>query len=352
MKKSLLAIVAAVSCIGAAQAQSNVNLHGLVDVYVGSLKAPGSADRTNALNSGGMTTSYWGLSGTEDLGGGLKVKFNLGAFFQADDGAQGRFNGDKFFSRDANVGISGSFGTLTLGRSMAPNFIPTISFNPFGDSFAVSPLVMHANMPTSYAAPVSLNTTASDTGWSNQVVYSTPEVGGLSANLFYQFGERAGNNGANNIAVNAFYNLDKLSLTAFYEQADMLGNPSPTYTVGSSAKNWMMGATYDLGVAKLYGTYGQSEKELSNVTALEMDTYSLGLDVPVTKAGTVKAAYALTDRDWSNGASNKRQTFTLGYDHLLSKRTDVYSAVVWDRDTFHVQNKSGTSLVAGIRHKF
>jgi hypothetical protein len=35
----------------------------------------------------------------------------------------------------------GGFGTVRLGRGMAPNFLPTILTNPFGDSFTISPLV-------------------------------------------------------------------------------------------------------------------------------------------------------------------------------------------------------------------
>ena len=29
-----------------------------------------------------MTTAYWGLGGTEDLGGGLKARFALESFFR------------------------------------------------------------------------------------------------------------------------------------------------------------------------------------------------------------------------------------------------------------------------------
>lgn len=96
-----------------------------------------------------------------------------------DSGNPGRFGGDPFFSRDANVGLSGGFGTVTLGRGLAPNFLPTIILNPFGDSFTFSPLVLHANVPlfngTGWTA-----TTPSDTGWANEIIYSTPQWGGLS----------------------------------------------------------------------------------------------------------------------------------------------------------------------------
>jgi predicted porin len=349
VKKSLIAFGAALACMGAAQAQSNVQLSGLVDMYAGSMKTAGS-DRTSQVGSGGMTTSWWGMNGTEDLGNGLKVGFALGAFFRADTGTPGRTDVDNFFARDANVSLSGGFGSVKLGRSMAPNFLPTILFNPFGDSFTISPLVLHANM----SFVPSANSTAVDTGWSNQITYSTPSVAGFQANVHYQFGEQAGKSGANNVGANLTYRSGPLALTAFYEQADILGTPStPTYTAGNKNENWMLGGTYDFGAAKLYATYGQSEKEVASIQTLDQKTYSLGLDVPVTKAGTLKLAAAYSDRDYSAQTDNKRTTVTLGYDHFLSKRTDVYTAVMYDKLSFDgAKNETGTSAVIGIRHRF
>jgi len=338
VKKSLIAFGAALACMGAAQAQSNVQLSGLVDMYAGSMKTAGN-ERTSQVGSGGMTTSWWGMNGTEDLGNGLKVGFALGAFFRGDTGTPGRFNGDTFFARDANVSLSGGFGSVKLGRSMAPNFLPTILFNPFGDSFTVSPLVLHA-----------VGNNAADTGWSNQITYSTPTFAGLRANLQYQFGEQAGSNGINNVGANLFYNQGPLALTAVYEQAD-IGNPGLTNynALGYSKSKWMLGGTYDFSVVKLYATYGQSEQDNFGAADVQKKTYSLGLDVPVTKAGTFKAAVAQTKTD---NTDLKWTTATLGYDHFLSKRTDVYSAVMYDKDNSKVQNKSGTSLAVGIRHRF
>lgn len=337
MKKTLIAFGAALVCMGAAQAQSNVQLSGLVDMYAGSMKKAGDTDRKSVLNSGGMTTSWWGVNGTEDLGNGLKAGFALGAFFQADDGSQGRFGGDTFFARDANVSLSGGFGTLKLGRSMAPNFLPTILFNPFGDSFTVSPLVLHA-----------VGNNAADTGWSNQVTYSTPTFAGLQANVHYQFGEQAGKTDKNNVGANVFYRQAGLALTAMYEQADM-SNPNPSLYTGFSKEKWMLGGSYDFSVAKLYATYGESEQDFLTSTDVEKKTYSLGLDVPVTKAGTFKAAIAQTKTKNVNG---KWTTATVGYDHFLSKRTDVYSAVMYDKNSALTVNKSGTSVAVGIRHRF
>ena len=51
---------------GIVHAQSSVSLYGLIDAFVGETHAPaGSAWQ---VGSGGMTTSFWGVSGSEDLG--------------------------------------------------------------------------------------------------------------------------------------------------------------------------------------------------------------------------------------------------------------------------------------------
>jgi predicted porin len=68
-----------------AQAQSSVQLTGTVDTYVGSMKMAGQ-ERVASVGSGGLTTSWWGVKGVEDLGGGLKADFNITGFFRADTG--------------------------------------------------------------------------------------------------------------------------------------------------------------------------------------------------------------------------------------------------------------------------
>lgn len=43
MKKTLLVLAAAAACASAAQAQSNVRITGLADMYIGSMKNPETA---------------------------------------------------------------------------------------------------------------------------------------------------------------------------------------------------------------------------------------------------------------------------------------------------------------------
>ena len=341
MKKTMLAASCLTFAVASVQAQSNVQLSGLVDVYAGSMRMAGDASSKSVVGSGGLTTSWWGMTGTEDLGGGMKASFALTAFFRADTGETGRFVNDPQFSRDANVSLSGGFGTVTLGRGKAPNFLPTIAFNPMGDSFTFSPLVLHADVPlfngTKWAA-----TTPSDTGWANQITYSTPSFSGLKANLHYQLGEVASDTGKNNVGFNLMYAAGPLGLTAFWER-DQITNPVPALFAGSATRtDWMLGGSWDATVVKGFLTYGESKSDQSNVKA---KTTTLGASVPLGN-GKLLA-------DWANtrlsGGGATRDTVAIGYDYTMSKRTDLYAVLMNDKITNFT---SGNSFGVGVRHRF
>lgn len=78
-------------------------------------------------------------------------------------------------------------------------------------------------------------------------------------------------------------------------------------------------------------------------------TFSLGASAPVGP-GSVLASYARTKRDGSLiGADLKRDTMSVGYDYLLSKRTDVYAVYMSDKITG--ASREG-SFGVGVRHRF
>lgn len=388
-RKFALNTIAALFGVGiatCAAAQTSVQFTGLIDVYAGSLKRSGDTARTSVINSSGMSTSFWGVKGVEDLGNGMKAQFNLTGFFRPDIGGAGRSNADTLFARDANVGLSGSFGKISLGRDLAPNFIPSVSLNPFGGVGPFSPLMAHTIVPSGgYISQRWVPTVAGDTGWSNEVVYTTPDLGGVTANVFYQFGEQAGDNSKNNVGANAMYRGGPLTLGTYFQRVQ-LNNPVDT-TVGSSPvfnfqpynlttrtayalapaarqNTWFVGGAYDFNVVKLFATYQRATHRLSTAADdsrfdLGSDTLQLGLSAPIG-GGIVMLSAARTelkaDANYQAifGASAwrsevKRNTVSVGYDYFLSKRTDVYTAVMHDKIT----DMSGeTSFGVGVRHRF
>jgi predicted porin len=355
MKKTLIAGAIAGLLTSQALAQ-NVVLSGLVDVYAGSIQYSGDK-RTAKVESGGMTTSWWGMSGTEDLGGGLKASFKVGGFFRADSGAFGRFGGNEnFLSRDASVGIEGGFGKVQLGRGLAPNFLPTVIFNAFGDSFAFSPLVLHANVPL-FNGTGWQSANAGDTGWSNEIIYTTPNFGGLSANVHYQFGEVAGNSGNRNFGANFLYFNGPFALGGFVHNV-RTNNPNAG-TIGdvklgySQQKAWMLSGKAGFGPANVYANYESAKNDnyAGAAGSAESKTLSLSADV-AAGPGKFMAGYANTK--WSTSPlsarnGSKRSTFSLGYDYILSKRTDAYAVLMNDKIT---RFDRGNSFAVGMRHKF
>ena len=119
---------------GVALAQTQVAMYGLVDVGVGYQTNAGPDQSSQwRLNSGALATSRIGFRGTEDLGGGYSALFRLETGFRADTGAQDEPG--TLFSRQANVGVAGPFGTLIAGRS----FSTTLDFISPYDPMVRSP---------------------------------------------------------------------------------------------------------------------------------------------------------------------------------------------------------------------
>ena len=110
-------------CAGAAtsaQAQ-NVTLYGLVDTGIERLDNTSTGGSITRMPSiAGSAASRWGLRGSEDLGNGLKAVFTLESGFGLDTGETQQ--GGRAFGRQAFVGLSGQWGTLSLGRQYSMLF--------------------------------------------------------------------------------------------------------------------------------------------------------------------------------------------------------------------------------------
>ena len=117
MKKSLIAAALLGTFAASAFAAPSVTLYGRIDTglaytHMDKDKADVDTD-TFSMESGFSTGNRWGLKGTEDIGN-AKVGFVLESGFNSDDGASGQ--GGRLFGREAQVNVSGAYGTLYAGR--------------------------------------------------------------------------------------------------------------------------------------------------------------------------------------------------------------------------------------------
>jgi predicted porin len=326
LRCALIAASAALVLPAAALAQTSVTLAGLLDISAGQSKPVGNPSKTWNVDNGQMTTSWFGVSGSEDLGGGLSAIFTLQSFMRADTGASGRFGADTFWARNAFVGLASSgLGRVTIGRNTTPFFVTTLSFNPFGDSFGYSPSIRHY---------FTSGTLTGDSGWSDSVLYTSPKFGGATLQFFAAAAE-AGSNGRNH-GVNLRWGAGAFDSALSWQDVKKDGA-----TAVADTKSWQAAATYDFGVARMFAQFGNVANK---TTGNEYDITGLGASVPMGN-GKVLAQWGQIKPE--TGA--RRRTFSAGYDYFLSKRTDLYAVAMSDKIT---GQSSGSAFSIGVRHRY
>ena len=161
MNKTLCSLAVMTTLCGMAHAQSNVTLYGLLDT--GLVKETGSD-----LNMSQWNSSRISFKGTEDLGNGYQATFQLEKRYFVNNGT---INGTEWEGA-SNVGLSGPFGSVRLGRV---NELETESFrrlDPFNEEGIASMLLstLHFNRI------------------SNTIRYDSPVYRNFSVNASYTLG--------------------------------------------------------------------------------------------------------------------------------------------------------------------
>lgn len=314
---------------------SFVQLYGLIGMYIDSSKLSTTRASAVQMGGGGMTTSFWGIRGREDLGGGNAVIFALESFFRPNTGQMGRNTTDGLFSRNAYVGLTGAYGTLKLGEQTNPTYLNQILVNPFNGSVVFSPLIVQ-----SYTASYN-NTQIGDTVWQNAAEYISPTYGGLTGTVIYGVSSTAGQQGKDNIGLHLTYENGPLT-AVFSAQRVRAAAVAPS----SGQYLYLAGAAYDAKIVKLYGA---AQMTSNNNVETGSHTYELGVSVPLSPSNVILAEWARTKHSAPLNRSNVRNTGSIAYDYILSKRTYVYVVYSYDKLT---ANPSGSTYGVGMQHSF
>lgn len=359
MKKSLIAL-AVLAASGVASAQSSVTLYGLVDAYVGSLKINGLKQTgVNLANpaggsGGAFNTSRFGLKGSEDLGGGLKANFVLEAGFDPSTGVSNSYTNPftgktstAIFGRQSWVGLSGGFGEVRLGKM----------WTPFDEVKGSGAAAFDANAFAPAANVWASNGYQDRPG--NAIYYVTPSFSGLTAAAMYSFGEnKTATASAGKIAAfNVAYANGPLAAALSYQTEKADG------TVANTTKFTQLNGSYDFGVVKLLGAYGNVKNGFgpswgTTGTGIAVDKtreYQIGLDFPVNSVFTVSGGYAVSkDTQFAGGPDIKRKGFGLAGLYALSKRTNLYAGYQKAKQDAYsaVAEQKLDTYGVGIRHTF
>ena len=119
MKKTLAAVAVLGAFAGSALA-ADVTLYGVIDTGLNWTQSKTTDLNTTdkfSMASGQNSGPRFGLKGTEELGDGWKVGFNLENSFNSDDGALDKKG--RLFHREALLFVQSPYGELSMGRTGA-----------------------------------------------------------------------------------------------------------------------------------------------------------------------------------------------------------------------------------------
>ncbi len=318
MKRTL--IVAAIATLAtlatsAAMAQSSVTIYGRLNLTLERVNSNGI--KTSELRN---NSSRLGFKGTEDLGGGLRAGFILEHGFSPDTGTPAA----SFWGRQAEVNLSGGFGTVRLGTFTSEAY------------FATSDYIGMHNHETGDSSDALYAYIGRNT---NKVAYRTPEfVKGLTLEGAVSAGEGVKDAGVTRNRTTDFaanYSLGALHLGLGYEK-------------NGSAKQAAISGLYEMGsfivgamIQRDTNAYGSGTRSNFRLSAAYM-MGSSEFHVNVGKAG-----------DYSKQSQSGAKQYTLGYNYNLSKRTKVYGYYTKvDAERFTGYAADFSSLAVGVRHNF
>jgi predicted porin len=336
MKKTMISL-AILAASGAAYAQSSVTIYGIMDAGIVAERG-GKNGNVNKLSAGVANASRIGFKGTEDLGGGLSAVFVLEGGIKGDTGESDVAGSS--FNRQSFVGlVSKSAGTLTLGRQYTPWYN---AFVQVGDPFQAGLSGSAKNLFP--AGGINVRN-------SNSVFYKTPDLHGVSVELFYAFGEQKESSTGRQLGASIGYQNGPLNARLAYNTRNNDTVANNVVTGRDNGRNTLLAVNYDFKVAKAYFMYNNN-KGLNSVaypnataytaTAVAPSTDSrnwlLGATVPVSAAGSLVASWSSVDDKSFNRDADQ---YAVGYLHKLSPRTTTYMSYG------KIKNKNGASFTVG-----
>lgn len=384
MFKKTLAAVAVLGAFAGTAMAANVTLYGVVDEAVAYqyAKADGQSKSDQVgLISGGQSGSRWGLKGTEELGNGLTVGFQLESGFGADDGTLGQsFKNDKeekynrIFGRQATVYVDGAFGQLGFGR------VGTLDSGLGSYSFIYNYVALGTGWGANAGSKSLWNFGYADRA-DNTVTYVSPNFAGVKLYAQYSFavkGAESEHTAQNNryAGLGAKYDLGAFStglvLDTYLKRNVSWDKAAEKYKHADVNDQYKVswGASYDFGVAKVMGMvqYGKHMDKI--VTAFgdddafdgDIEGYnaSLGVSAPVM-GGTALAQVNYIhgkDKAAAEGDSDKLDGYGIGggYSYPLSKRTSIYGYAGYGEFKTKGGDDNGKLKAAeagvGLTHKF
>ena len=374
MKKQLLAVAVA-SAFASTAFAANVTVYGTVDtglVYnntsFGGAMTDAKDSNKFSMDSGVLGGTKFGLKGSEDLGDGYSVSFQLENGFDSDTGAMnqtmtvGEKKTNRMFGREARLSLNTPYGTASFGRMGA-----LTSGAGTYDIFMAGADALDGGNSSYIATGYWFDRSRYD----NMITLVTPEANGFTGYAQYSFADK----GAENASVRNNQRYAALGLTFKNGPVeavvvyDTILRTRPEEDAFGDAKAVSFGVNYDFGVTKAFfgAQYGKNETlDLSTIlnddnAEANVKGYNLhiGAATPLSCGTlTVSAYYGDYEEVGNNNVTAKKYGIGLMHEYPLSKRTTFYTGAGFAQ--FDVTNdandtaarQKGVNVTLGLNHKF
>ncbi len=317
-----------------------MTLSGNVKAGVAQTKYSGSTTATNNGSATGLQdgSSRFILSGSEDLGGGLKANFQVDTRFRMDDNggsANSTLTGSSIIGAsqlaggNTFVGLSGGFGNVQAGKLDTHYCMGSDTHGTRATALTASSCALLGFVNGAGAGQAIANASRS----TNVVRYTSPNMSGLTLQGTYSFAQSGSEgavgktSGGNASHIQGVYVAGPLTVGASMWQAKGEDQTATVARTGQKASTIM--ANYNLGVATIGLTYDTSAQRAAAANAGFVDTERTATSIPVTVpmgAGTALFTYTKAGNTKTGGVTNDNTGATLlsvGYDYAFSKRTTL-----------------------------
>jgi predicted porin len=241
MNKKLIALAVAGACVASdamAQTANPVTLYGRAYLTLESIEAKGGATPLVRRNRIEDQSSLLGVRGTEDLGGGLKVFFQLETAFRLDQA------GTAFANRNSGVGLQGGWGSFLMGRWDMPFKVATIAVDPFGD-LTIGGITVANNDQGNF-----------DRRDPNVMQYWSPNFGGFAFRVASQVNEgKTATTNPRNMGANVTFTRGPIYAFAAYEE-----HKDISATV-IEEEGWAVGGSFAFGPVKIGGLVEEFKRD-------------------------------------------------------------------------------------------
>jgi predicted porin len=336
MQKKLIAL--AITAVFSAPAFADTNVYGLIDAGYDSTATTdqsGTATNGDKSTTSGIAfsknqTTRIGVKSTEDLSGGMKAGFQmemgLGGTSVQNSSTTGVLTVDRVLAASLDFGQG---TTLTAGKMSSPfrgivygndamygansvgnlltngeAIIPAAAFNTkAGLNQRITGVNVSHNFGAVTASAALINNTSKTEG-------TTPTEA------------QAGNG----VEVTAVFKQDMLSVSGGYRTQKTTAGSTATPTTDNTDKMMVLAASFDFGMAKVYGEYGShdSSDNTAGANSTKVTMESVGVNVPFTPelAGYVQLGTGKVD---AGGSTNPKLSATaVGVHYSMSKNTFGY----------------------------